>query len=377
MINILLKLDTKKSEKERLIYERGSIYGNFFSLSPKDWKSTLSIEVFGRKDISIKISADINTTGQWVIKKEHDFLENEFNRIENILSNKNKNRKYEYSGNFPKPADKKNAYEIPKSAKIKSVDKRSQTKNFQIFILFVGLFILLGIFLTFTPSIGIIISILVGSIVVGIPTLILINLLFSSINLLTSNKGKKLFTLLRVFFVSIPLFLWMMGGIGFFGSALSAEGGLNWLPSSFEWPVGHTDNAARTNDGYYVVPHEPSGRIQIYDSNLKFLRWWHVENGGGILKISTTEDNLINVYAARRNCHYIFNLQGDIILKEEYDSDQYPFSSIPDSNLSLDIPTNIFLLPLSHPVISWFCIVIGFVFLGLGFHIIDLYEKNK
>ncbi len=172
-------------------------------------------------------------------------------------------------------------------------------------------------------------------------------------NLIRSSKSNKHKNLLEI----IAYLLIVIGGIGFFGSALSATGGLNWLPSSFEWPIGYTDNAAKTQDGFYVVPHTSSGRIQIYDTDLKFLRGWNVDAHGGTYKISISKENLINVYTARGNWHYLFNLQGDIISKEKYVSGSY--SSFPDSNLSLNIPTNIFLLVFSHPFISWFFAVIG------------------
>lgn len=50
-----------------------------------------------------------------------------------------------------------------------------------------------------------------------------------------------------------------VGGTGFFGSALSAVGGINWLPRSFEWPVGYVGGIVSMRDGTYVVPHPPMG----------------------------------------------------------------------------------------------------------------------
>jgi hypothetical protein len=35
----------------------------------------------------------------------------------------------------------------------------------------------------------------------------------------------------------------VMGTMGWFGSSLSAVGGLNWLPRSWEWPVGTAKSA--------------------------------------------------------------------------------------------------------------------------------------
>lgn len=73
----------------------------------------------------------------------------------------------------------------------------------------------------------------------------------------------------------------VIGGLGFFGSALSAGGGLNWLPRSFEWPVGYTDGAVSTPTGMHIVPLTPSGRVQVYDANWTFVTGWFVDAGGG------------------------------------------------------------------------------------------------
>src|SRR5262249_12353168 len=70
-----------------------------------------------------------------------------------------------------------------------------------------------------------------------------------------------------VFFVGSGLAV--IGSLGFFGNAFSDVGGLNWLPASFEWPCGYVSGVATTDSGLYVVPHTPSGRIQVYDADWK------------------------------------------------------------------------------------------------------------
>src|SRR5215831_20079947 len=66
----------------------------------------------------------------------------------------------------------------------------------------------------------------------------------------------------------------VVGAAGFFGSGLSAVGGLNWLPNSFEWPVGYSGGILTTAEGLHVVPHTPSGRIQVYDADWTFRTGW-------------------------------------------------------------------------------------------------------
>ena len=48
--------------------------------------------------------------------------------------------------------------------------------------------------------------------------------------------------------------LLVVGGAGFFGPALSAAGGFNWLPIPFEWPVGNVDGVMTTPDGKEAIP---------------------------------------------------------------------------------------------------------------------------
>src|ERR1700690_1716213 len=66
------------------------------------------------------------------------------------------------------------------------------------------------------------------------------------------------------------LIVWVMylliltGAGGFFAAALSAVGILN-LPTSREWPAGYVRGVVTAEDGKYIVPLIPSGRVQVYD----------------------------------------------------------------------------------------------------------------
>ena len=58
-----------------------------------------------------------------------------------------------------------------------------------------------------------------------------------------------------------------VGGVGFLGQVLSAVGGLNWLPESFEWPAGAVEGMITTPSGLRVVPTTAAGRVQVYDAD--------------------------------------------------------------------------------------------------------------
>src|SRR5579863_4024374 len=85
---------------------------------------------------------------------------------------------------------------------------------------------------------------------------------FFGIRSLWSTKNE---TGTRCWLIGTAATLVIIGAIGFFGAALSASGGLNWLPNSFEWPVGYASGVVSTRDDLFVVPHTPSGRVQVYD----------------------------------------------------------------------------------------------------------------
>jgi hypothetical protein len=150
-----------------------------------------------------------------------------------------------------------------------------------------------------------------------------------------------------------------VGGLGFFGTALIAVGALNPLPSSFEWPVGYATDVVTTKDNYFVVPHTPSERVQIYDSNWKFLRGWNVDAGGGTFKLHITDTNRIHVVTARGQMHYVYELNGNVVSSEKYSAAGRSYSSFPEEGDSYLVPTPVWLWVFTSPFYSWLTAAIG------------------
>jgi YD repeat-containing protein len=155
--------------------------------------------------------------------------------------------------------------------------------------------------------------------------------------------------------------LLVVGAAGFFGSSLSAAGGLNWLPSSFEWPVGYASGVVSTPKGVHVVPHTSSGRIQVYGANWSFRTGWQVDAGGGTFKVLRPAGGLIDVITARGQWHYVFDTDGRLVSKQTYQPKSY--GSFPDEGESVVVPTPPWLWVFSSPGFSWAVLVTGMVIL--------------
>jgi hypothetical protein len=150
----------------------------------------------------------------------------------------------------------------------------------------------------------------------------------------------------------------VIGGIGFFGSGLSSTGQLNWLPSTFEWPVGFAKGVVTTKSGLYVVPHYPVSRVQIYDPNWVFIRGWHVNTDGIDFRVSVAEDDYIEVRTARGNHLYVFDVHGKLLSEQSY-SEDIPLSLMSVNGYSYMVPTPPWLWVFSGPFFSGCVIAIG------------------
>jgi|SRR5579872_5518960 len=151
--------------------------------------------------------------------------------------------------------------------------------------------------------------------------------------------------------------LLVIGSVGFFGSGVSAFGGLNWLPDSFEWPAGYVTGVITTGNGLFVVPHTPSGRVQVYDSDWKFIRGWHVDAGGGTFKLKPSGADQIEVFTPRGQSHYVFNDHGKLIFTGKYSPESY--SAVQGEGRAVVVPTRPWLWVFAHPGISWIVLIVG------------------
>src|SRR5258708_1584085 len=95
--------------------------------------------------------------------------------------------------------------------------------------------------------------------IVMVSAMLVVWLFLAASEFLTAMKHhslRRVITFFAATFIAI-------GAIGFFGSALAAMGAFNWLPSSFEWPVGHAHGVVSTKAHYFLLPYTPSWIGQV------------------------------------------------------------------------------------------------------------------
>ncbi|MGB9593717.1 MAG: hypothetical protein ACPL7R_06240 [Anaerolineae bacterium] len=71
------------SETPVLVYQRGSATGSMFGFSPKKWQARASVQFTPSPEAGTNVFAvlDVNTTGQWVTKRERGMLESEMDGL--------------------------------------------------------------------------------------------------------------------------------------------------------------------------------------------------------------------------------------------------------------------------------------------------------
>ena len=159
----------------------------------------------------------------------------------------------------------------------------------------------------------------------------------------------------------------IVGAFGFFGSALSSTGAMNWLPDSFEWPVRGSDNALQLPDGEYVVPHTASGRVQIYGADLTYIRGWTINASGGVFALAPSQEANFYIFTARNDKKYEYDVLGNLVSSTNY---RGPYPAEHNSHQSIKLDVSPFLWPFTDPFAAW-------LFAALGIALAILSNKLK
>ncbi len=154
-------------------------------------------------------------------------------------------------------------------------------------------------------------------------------------------------------------FLVLVGMGGFLAQSLVGTGALP-LPNSFQWPAGNVKGVAKTPDGIYVVPLVPASRVQLYDSQWRFLFGWSVDTGGKDFIVGSTPDGVIEVRTSAYE--YSFSQDGRLLNKERARMSVDESRSILSfSSQSVAVPTSPYLWIFSSPFLSWGVGVLGMI----------------
>ena len=168
-------------------------------------------------------------------------------------------------------------------------------------------------------------------------------------------REKWLYRLLHLACVSLCL----LGTVGFFAPSF-----VEYMPSTFEWPVGATKEAIQGPGKNIAVLALSGARIQVYDANLRFLRGWRVVSHGGLAKLHLSETGKIEVFTARGDHHYLYDFKGELLEEKVYSGVAY--RSLPSGPYrEVSIPVTPVAYPLTTVWLSWLVYALGIGGFGL------------
>jgi hypothetical protein len=167
--------------------------------------------------------------------------------------------------------------------------------------------------------------------------------------------------MLRNCLMLLTLVMMILGGECFFVFELLAADVIV-LPLAFEWPVGVASGAARTLDGQYIVPLQSPARVQLYDSNLRFVRGWHVDTEGKSFTVAPSAKGTIDVYPNAGQIRLKYTEAGDLVSTESiYVPDVLLNARSSDwlSGVAITVPTPLWRILVFNPFFYWLVAAFG------------------
>lgn len=171
--------------------------------------------------------------------------------------------------------------------------------------------------------------------------------------------------------------LLLLGSSGFIVPIIIKVSGVN-LPSNLEWPIAYSHSVLEHTCGLHILPHKPTGRIQIYDRSFRFIKAVRHEHRGEILNITAASDcsfHVLSYIKSGEGKKTQYDIKGEVLATEL--ADRIPprqwGRSIDRKHLKSGVvPTPFYLWSFSHPAISWIYIILSFGIIRLT----DLIVKN-
>jgi len=148
------------------------------------------------------------------------------------------------------------------------------------------------------------------------------------------------------------------GVVATLSQVLVVPWGKSLVAPDVEWPVGYARGAVRDSQGRYVVPHRPTGRVQVYDADLKFRRGWFIEDDAGEWKVRVADGDRVEVFTSRDRRRLLYDPDGTLLEQETFQP--WDYNDIATGpQLAVDPGTPWVLRPFAHPLYG-----IGMLFLG-------------
>jgi hypothetical protein len=147
----------------------------------------------------------------------------------------------------------------------------------------------------------------------------------------------------------VGIFLGVTGMTGWV-LAFLITGVPEWVPRWFEVPLGKIEGIAADKSGHIYCGLQPFyGRIQVYDSDGRFVRGWGVDSGGGVFRFRLNASDELEVASARTDSLEVFLPTGErikhVIRGEGYEefADWNPYSATSEDGARYVVSTPVIL----------------------------------
>jgi hypothetical protein len=162
------------------------------------------------------------------------------------------------------------------------------------------------------------------------------------------------------------------GVVTLFAQILVVPWGMGLIGPEIEWPIGLSSRAVRDSQGRYIVPHPSSGRVQVYDADLRFERGWFVEDDAVIGKVRVADGDRVEVFTSRDRRRLLYSPDGTLLQQDTFEPQEYKDIAT-GPQFAVDVGTPWLLRPFAHPLYGMGMMVLG----ALALAGLDRVEKRS
>jgi hypothetical protein len=112
-----------------------------------------------------------------------------------------------------------------------------------------------------------------------------------------------------------------IGMVGWFSAFLIGVWLTKYIPSGVQLPLSELSGPALDHAGNIYCISEAYGRLQVYDSNGRFVRSWTVGLWGHAGTVHLDDRDRVHVYVSLHPAHYIYDTRGRLLRTERLSDD--------------------------------------------------------